>query len=615
MTKQDSGLCVMSWAESVDHVYKDPWMASSITRFLAAAEKVACSPIVQRVYQLADVGVKGRTWLDGRTWQAAPAVRECFALAMSDMNTAAALHSELPMLAAAYRLSGESRFLDRILAQLEEAVSWSPLQRPGWTRYEKDSRPFTDPKGDGNWLATGWGVVGIVDALQLLPESAVPDALLGKLKALLATEIVSCVDDWTVRRPWFYHHQHENPFTNQWVFPTVGFLRASLYLGREQHQAAYELGIAHLIRSLNAYGVEGAFVEGMGYGAGTVTLLLHAARATALAGDRRLVDHPFLVNFAGWLVQHYQPAGHFINSFDAFGAAAHPLKNGKRDSGNKNLLALAALSTDSADARWAMAQLEVNEPDNLMSFLAQTQHPPLGYVPPLWAKYEQAARVNWRSSWAEDASGVWVRGGHKDDQHDHPDRGHVNFIFHGKPLLIEAGTPAYHNPRIKTDYASGRGHNVLQVGEQLPVSRSVAPITVQRLDTEGGSVMVDATGSFKTGVQRWVRQVSWTADELSVADDIKIEQPEVLLFRWHLGTAAVPEITPTGSGYSVVWPDGLLTVSSDIALLVQVEPMPDHTLCKREWLDPDFDHLHSCLVIKTANPVVEVEIKMNICGR
>jgi len=61
----------------------EPGMADARARFLASAETVVSLPIVQRMYHLADVGKKGRTWLDGRTWLAAPEVQECFALAMS----------------------------------------------------------------------------------------------------------------------------------------------------------------------------------------------------------------------------------------------------------------------------------------------------------------------------------------------------------------------------------------------------------------------------------------------------------------------------------------------------------------------------------------------------
>ena len=48
---------------------------------------------------------------------------------------------------------------------------------------------------------------------------------------LLAAEIVSIVDDWRARRPWFVAHR--TPLTNQWVLPTEGLVRACLLLGRE----------------------------------------------------------------------------------------------------------------------------------------------------------------------------------------------------------------------------------------------------------------------------------------------------------------------------------------------------------------------------------------------
>ena len=44
----------------------------------------------------------------------------------------------------------------------------------------------------------------------------------------------------------------------------------------------------------------------------------------------------------------------------------------------------------------------------------------------------------------------------------------MNFILHGRPILIEAGTPSYDTPDMLSLYASGTGHNVLQIGTVPP---------------------------------------------------------------------------------------------------------------------------------------------------
>jgi len=237
--------------------------------------------------------------------------------------------------------------------------------------------------------------------------------------------------------------------------------------------------------------------------------------------------------------------------------------------------------------------------------------------------YDRARRVNWRSSWGEDATGVWVRGGHPDDQHDHADRGHVNYIFKGRPILIEAGTPAYHNPLIGSHYASGFGHNVLQVGTNVPgrdVSGAQSPhctaaLTVLRLDDKGGAVTVDPTASYKEGVSRWIRHVAWDADQLTTRDEVTASSSAILCFRWHLGTEAKPEIVETKEGFKVSWADAVMTLAGDVKLEVSQESMPDHTLQSRKWEDPDLDHWHTCLVVRTAKPETQAQVTMQVRGK
>lgn len=602
-----------SLATALDRIKSDPSLSALRGSFLEGARTVAEKPVLQRVYNLTDVGQKGRSWLDGRTWQSPPNTREYFALAMSDYNACFLLSQELPMLAAAYRLTGNRFFLDRIVAQLEEVSIWSPLQRPGWTLFDESAKPFVDPKGDGNWLATGLGVLGLVETLEILPEASLPVDLRSRLDALLETEIASCLDDWTARRPWFYHMF--NPFTNQWVLPTVGYLLACLQLGRDRHAVGYELGVEHLLMSLDAYGNEGAFPEGLHYSSATVEVLLSAARILAVAGDDRLISHPFLTQYPTWVVQHYQPGGSFINSFDAFAAAAVPVVDGKRSSGYRRMLTLCAVCTGNLDACWAVRNLEGGGDRDLSALLQSVVSVAAGYTPPLWAAYDQARRVNWRSTWKEDATGVWIRGGHPNDQHDHADRGHVNFIFQGNPILIEAGTPAYHNPRLRSDYANGRGHNVLQVGESLPVCRTIASITVGRLDAKGGDVTVDATSSFKEGVRKWIRHVLWDAARLTVYDEVEPTSAQVLLFRWHLGTSEWPDLVAIEKGFRVTWREADMWIEADVPIQVNLEPMPDHTRRLREWDDASPDALHTCLVVRTTNPEIRAQFTMTVEGR
>lgn len=585
-------------------------------RFLAAARKALAQPLVRRVYRYKDVG-KHRTWLDGRATPLREPMHTIFALAMSDHGTNNLLASELPTLAAAARLTGERRYQQRVHDQLFEMASWSPLQRPGWCAFGDRLPP--DGK-DGNWLATGTGVRAITDTLEILGRANLPPATVARLDQLMAAEIVSIVDDWQSKRPWFV--AQNMPLTNQWVLPTEGLIRSCLALGHERHRAAYELGVANLLEHLNVHGSQGAFEEGIHYADFTVKSLLSAARAMACAGDRRAIDHAFLCNFPLWALHHFQPGGFFINAFDAFAAA-----RGNRDM-LRSTFAMAAACLASREALWALDHV-AGGPDDSLAGLASSVLPRRSLRPPrTFANYARAARVNWRSSWDEQATGVWIRGGHASDSHDHMDRGHVNFILRGKPVLIEAGTPAYHNPRLRMDYASPRGHNVLQLGDLPPPAKidyrhdqpvgwqkaqTVAPIVVRKLDTDGGDVNINGTAGYD-GLKLWRRRVLWDIDQLQVVDVVRMKDDtrRSVLFRWHLGITRRPRIQTAGTCATITWPGIQLQIDADCSIKVSCEMMPDHTMRLRAWDDKRPDHLHACLIVRSSDVVAECGICLSI---
>ncbi|MBI2441963.1 MAG: heparinase II/III family protein [Lentisphaerae bacterium] len=607
-----------TWSELVDRMEAD-----SVRQLVAKADEILKAPIVRRVYRYEDVG-KHRTWLDLRAKLLHETNRRLFALAMSDMGTANLLSVELPILAAAYRRTGAERFLSRVSTQLEEAAAWSPIQRPGWMCYTNDRSLPADGK-DGSWLATGRGVRAICDALEILPEGACGDELRGRLKALLAAEIEGVVDDWRAKRQWFV--RWEDPITNQWVLPTEGLVRACLFLGRDTHGQAYELGVTNLLKAMDAHGAAGEFEEGIGYAAFTVDSMLHAARAMAAQGDRRALDHVFLRHFPQWMIHHIQPGRMTINCFDA-GGACLPRSGGQFQS----LLSLILACANSAEARWALQEHFDGPSNDLPGLIARALINGPCEAPPLFAVYDKARRVNWRDSWNDDATGVWIRGGHKDDQHDHQDRGHVNFVARGRPILIEAGTPAYHHPEIVRLFKSGVGHNVLQLGTAMPDTadcsfdkpplgwqkfRTVAPLTVASLDVRGGRVIMDGTECYD-GLKLWRREVEWTAAKLAVEDVVILanDRRDTLLFRWHLGTSGDVNLSGTGARWTAEWPAALITLEASAPIVVSRTDLPDHTLKAIVWDDDVAAYSrHVCLVVQTIAPENTVKISMQALPR
>ena len=549
---------------------------------------------------------KYRLGPDGRANALDSEMRTIFGLAMSDQTTNGRMARSLPVLALCYRVTGEDRFRDKLTKQLDEMATWSPLQRPGWTCYKRGRRLPPDGK-DGSWLSTGLGVRAIADALEILPPGALDSGLVERLHELLAAEVEMIVDDWKSKRQWFV--RGNNAITNQWVLPTEGLVRACIVLGVDEHKDAYELGVKNMLQAFDAHGKDGEFEEGFTYASGwTLPSMLSAARAMGAHGDTRCIEHPYLRRFPVWLAHHYQPGKRMINCFDAHGAA------GQGYGGNRAFLSMLSVCTQDTVARWALLH-QVGGPSNDLFGILARRLAPVGpsAAPVPYAAYERATRVNWRSSWADDAVGVWVRGGHATDQHDDADRGHVNFIAYGTPILIEAGTPAYHNPLKGSKYSSGVGHNVLQIGDAGLPSRDVAPITVKKLDESGGDIVVEA-GACYDGAKSWRRRVTWTAAEVKVTDTVVLSRKDRVLFRWHLGTEERARIEDKGKdGFTVTWTDAVMTIKASAPVKVTTTKLPDHTITRRGWPSgKDVDHLHTCVVVESAAAVAAFETVMSV---
>jgi len=261
------------WGAMADEVRQRPELAERLKAMIASARRVAATPIVKRVYHYADLG-KDRTWLDGRAkFMDGQPRQEWFGLAMSDCGTSGTILTELPLLAFAYRCTGEDVFRVRIISQLEETAAWSPLQRPGWQLCTPAPDPVPADYWDGSWLGTGTGIRALADTLELLPAGGVPPELMDKLRTLLRAEIKTISEDWQLKRGWFRGGKGV-PQTNQWVLPTEGLLRACLVLGKDRSAAEYELGVANLLRALDVQGQQGEFNEGIGYAMFTVSSML-----------------------------------------------------------------------------------------------------------------------------------------------------------------------------------------------------------------------------------------------------------------------------------------------------------------------------------------------------
>lgn len=602
----------MSWAEIVRAASQDPALSSAVDALVKQAREGAVAGILRRPYSFKEI-IKNRGMLDSRTKAISDLkIRETFALSMCDSGMCISLAGILPTVAAAAVVTGDARFKQHVVDQLEEMATWKPLMRPGWTCH--DGKPLPPGGNDGTWLGTGTGIRAIATTLEIMGDR-VDAGLRQRLTSLLEREIASIVDDWKTKRQWFV--RSNNAISNQWVLPTEGLVRACLSVGVEKHREAYELGVANLLKALSVHGQEGVFEEGIAYSMMTLQSFLHAAYAMAAAGDRRAIDHPYLQQFPTWAVMHFQPGRMIVNCFDGGGSIAD-----RSNGGWRSFLCLMAFCGQSSVANWAMFDQFDGPSDDLVGLAYRISCRQLQRQPaPLFAAYDRGTMVVWRDRWKDDASGVWIRGGHHLDQHDHRDRGHVNFIRNGKPILIEAGTSSYGDPDFSLLYASPLGHNTMQVGTFEPPKgtrikkgtvykgwqqwRCVAPITVHRLDGDGGSVTVNGSKCIPE-CQRWLRRVDWSKTELTVRDQVQLpsDKPNVVRLLWHLSTDQPVEIVNDGARARVKWNDAALEFEANAPITLRQYSRPDATV--------KADHKHTCLELQSAQPAAVFNCSMHV---
>jgi len=329
--------------------------------------------------------------------------------------------------------------------------------------------------------------------------------------------------------------------------------------------------------------------------------LYSIARATARAGDNRLLSHSFLQKFPTWLVHHFQPGGFLINAFDSPGSSRGNLSR------DQNLLATAAIVTGSPHALWGL-RTRAGFGDTLDAILAANMPASLASAPPLFASYAKATRLNWRSSWDDEtATGFWLRGGHATDFHDHADRGHVNFIIGKRALLFEAGTHNYAVTNNITHMRSVAGHNVLQVGDmtpdQLAPKHRVAPISLERMDNSGGAASVDVSACYEA-VKKWKRRVEWNRNSVTIEDEVELKQPDIVQFRWHLGVPIdAPHRIRAGR---ITAGDVLVSYAADQSVIGVIESMPDATLVYDKVAE------HACVVLRTEHRVERLKLKTQV---
>jgi hypothetical protein len=181
-----------------------------------------------------------------------------------------------------------------------------------------------------------------------------------------------------------------------------------------------------------------------------------------------------------------------------------------------------------------------------------------------------------------------------------------------------------------SQFASGVGHNVLQLGAAEPHPTEagntlvlpgwqpmgvIAPIAVNRLDDAGGDVTVEVTTGYD-GLKQWSRNVSWTADRMTVRDHVELAEgrSEIVLFRWHLGTNSEVVLTRQDEQRSnASWPNVRIEFKASIPVIVTQIKLPDNTI-NTVSEDGTPDAPHTCVVVQSDRPATKFDLSTEVSG-
>ena len=509
--------------------------------------------------------------------------RDARALAMSDCTQTQWLLQKAVPLAVAARYTGRQDLADGAIAILEQVATWVPFQRPGWSL--GDAARTLPPGGDGPNMATAWGVSAVVDMLDILGDR-VPQALRNRLADNLRKEITGIARGWADRLPWYV--QSRAVMSNQWVDPSVALVKACLYVGDPALLPAYNFGVENIAQTLAASREDGAFLEGVTYAQMSGGSVCSIVRAISANGDHRCDAYPFIRRFWYWLLQMQMPGRSLVNCCDSKMATLPDWAV------NSPLSSMVDATMACGDPQ-AMSNLRAAFPmgngslsgiEFVAAGLAATDAP--RWSLPNYAFFPSQQLLVWRSRFErpgepQTALGLWVKGGSLEERsHGHRDQGQVSVYLGDTPILIDCGTPPdYGEADLETRFAPAAGHGIMQVGEVRPRVAAVdAPLTVRRVDDDGGTLRVDTTRAY-TSTKSCVREVSWSrGGRVEIQDAVEFLGPVAggtEIFRLHSGSATPLQIAGTGSRWTVRWASAEMEIEADHEIRVDQSDWPDGT--------------------------------------
>jgi hypothetical protein len=535
---------------------------------------------------------------------------EKYALSSADTSQGEFLRTNGVKLAIAAVYYNNADYLQRAVEILREFAKHSPLQRPGWTAYTPTS--IVPAGGDGVFLATSWGIQGIVEMLSILGDR-VPIDLRNDLRDLLRKEVRQISSDWADKRPWYVGSKAYQ--SNQWIEPNLGLVQACLYLGDPELVPVYNLAVENIAKSINPLGSDGAFTEGWSYASQTAGNLFEVIALTSANGDLRLQSLPYVRNAWKWFVHVQQPGGYYVNCNDSRMSRApawaiftpHPsLFRAAQRSGDPQAMPFLKTMFPRGDSSKDAIQYQV-----AISGVAASSTSVL----PKFAHFPSQQLLVWRSAWeapsaAQNAMSIWIRGGSPIDSHSHRDNGHFSIHSGDQIVLMECGTPDYANPLLNEKFGAAAGHNTFQIGELTPRHAPAnCPILIESLTDGGGRVAIDLKAAFPTTTE-CSRLIDWDTNGLvNLSDTVSLPTTSPAgteFYRFHTGrtgSISIRAIGAAGTAWEVTWPGVVMNISADRQISVEQITWPDAV---RE------PFVHQAIVVKCMGAESSLSLKTEI---
>jgi hypothetical protein len=508
--------------------------------------------------------------------------KQLFALAQVDCMQTSWLARNGVLLAVIARDTQSPERIAQVVAVLEGVNRMVPLQRPGAELYDARVPISADGRGEGVWLATAWGIRGIVEICSIMGD-LIPAELRDRLRTQVRDEVRRICEDWRDQRPWFV--RVNTPGSNQWMEVNLGLIEATLFLGDPLLLPAYNLGVENLNASLKSQGAAGEFLEGFAYAQATMGMIHETMAAMRVIGDLRIAGSPFAQNNWRWFAQMHLPGAMVVNcndnrqSFLPDYCFSVPYSS----------FAEAAMASGESDAAATMRFLYPNprpigslDALRYADYLASNTTPAQARLP-LFVHFPAEQLVVWRTAFEpieapQTALALWLKGGTTAEGHCRREQGHFAIHCGNRVVMSNCGTTEYSASDYTSGFAGPAGSNVMQIGGLTPTSQPVdAPMIIHSLGPNGGDIDIDMTNAY-VGAS-CIRNVVWsttpTTGTFKITDNVGLSSAAVggsEFYRFHTGSIDRVTIAGSGTRWTVSWPGTMMNIESNAPItLEQVE--------------------------------------------